>query len=96
MSGENLTRENKVRGELVSPDLREVWRAEGEIVKERRVDARSLAWQGNLLRNVNVVLRARWGLEKLIIRISTIGAIFLEHEFVDRYQGVQVDTLTLI
>ena len=63
VSGENLTRENKVRGELVSPDLREVWRAEGEIVKEGRVDARSLAWQGNLLRNVNVVLRERWGLE---------------------------------
>ena len=35
VSGENLTRENKVRGELVSPDLREVWRAEGEIVKGR-------------------------------------------------------------
>ena len=81
-----------MRGELVSPDLREVWRAEGEIVKEGRVDARLvLAWQGNLLRNVNVVqLRARWGLEKLIIRISTIGAIFLEHEFVDRYQGVHI------
>ena len=83
MSGENLTRENKVRGELVSPDLREVWRAEGEIGNEGRVDARSLAWQGNLLRNVNVVLRARWSLEKLIIRISTIGAILLEHEFVE-------------
>ena len=66
------------------------------------MDARSLAWQGNLLRNVNVVqLRARWGLEKLIIRISTIGAISLEHEFVDRYKGVHishtlVDTFTLI
>ena len=43
MSGENLTRENKVRGELVSPDLREVWRAEGEIVKEGGKGGCSLA-----------------------------------------------------
>ena len=43
VSGENLTRENKVRGELVSPDLREVWRAEGEIVKEGGKGGCSLA-----------------------------------------------------
>ena len=42
VSGENLTRENKV-GELVSPDLREVWRAEREIGREGRKEGWMLA-----------------------------------------------------